>query len=300
MKLIFWGYNDLGEHVLKYFINNGYDIPMIISPSSDKVKNSRLKTLLNGGTRVISIRDTDHEVLEKEILAISPDIMIACSFRYKIPPNLIKIGGVNIINIHGAKLPHYRGGNMINWAIIKGLEETAITLINMEETIDTGDILAEKKIPIYYKDTAVTLKERMYTAIYELFDECLKDIIDKKIVPREQDHTKAYYLPARKPGDGLINWESNAIDIYNLVRALVCPYPGAFTYYRDKKVIIEKASLIIDNRYYMHPGRIIDLGHNYIIATTQYNLLKIEELRGHNINDLGIHIGGRLSSKRGD
>lgn len=300
MTLVFWGYNNLGEHVLKYFIRRKYLVPLVISPTDDQVKNDRLRAIVGDDGTVCSVRSTSSERIKQMIESVRPDMMFSCSFRYKIPKDLIEVNGVRIVNLHGAKLPEYRGGNMINWVLVNGLTETCVTLHYIAEQIDTGDVLAEKYYPIYKTDTAVSLKKRMAENIYKLFDEKLDDILNKKIIPQKQDHSKAYYYPARKPEDGLINWKSNAVDVYNLVRALVSPFPGAFTYYEGRKVIIESCEVLIDNKVHFKQGKIVEVCDDYIIVSTLFNLIKVNEIRDFDFKSLDFKQGEFFSSDTKD
>ncbi len=278
MKMVFWGYNNYGEVVLDYFLRKGYNIPLIITPTANREKIKSLSKIVDKGVIVISITEHTPEEIIELVKNVKPDVMLSCSFKHKIPSELLCINGKKIINIHGALLPEYRGANMLNWLIIKGQEKTGVTLHYMDAELDAGDILAEISYPILFEDDANSLKKRMYQKTLELFDNCWNEIVNNRITPIKQDHTKAYYYPGRKPSDGLINWHSNAIDVYNLVRALVQPFPGAFTFYNGKKVIIERAEIIYDNRVHFKSGRIVEVGDNFIVATTLYNKIKINRI----------------------
>lgn len=282
MKMIFWGHNNYGCFVLKYFIRKGYSIPLVITPSNDENKLFQLKSILGEAARIISILNFSEDELIEMVHEINPNVMLSCSFKYKIPSSLIQIKNLKIINIHGAILPHYRGANMLNWVIIKGCNESGITLHYMDETLDTGDILASIKYPINANEDANIIKNRMFEYTIKLFDENWEEIINNRCRIIKQDHSKGYYFPARKPEDGLINWHSNAKDINNLIRALVKPFPGAFSFYEGIYFRFEKAEILIDNKVHFKPGKIIKSDKNYIIVTSIYNLLKVTEIYDEN------------------
>lgn len=275
MKMVFWGYNNYGEFILDYFQKKGYIIPLIITPSSDAEKISRIKNITGNKSRIISISESFSGEIIKSIEQINPDVMLSCSFKYKIPDELLIINKKKIINIHGALLPEFRGANMLNWVLIKGCQTTGITLHYMENTLDSGDILAQISYPIYFEDDAVSLKKRMFEKTLELFDNSWNNIISGKALPQKQDHSKAHYYPARKPEDGLINWKLNAIDVYNLSRALVSPFPGAFSFYNGMKYIFEKIEIYNDNQVHFKSGKIIEVTSEYMLVSTLYNLVKV-------------------------
>lgn len=278
MKMVFWGYNNYGEIVLHYFVKKGYTIPLIITPSSDCDKSKRIQEVAGNGVKVISITDFTISKIKREIESVNPDVMLSCSFKYKIPKECLLISNKKIINIHGAKLPEFRGANMLNWVIIEGCNKTGVTLHYMSENIDAGEIISYIEYPIYEYDDALTLKDRMYRKTIELLNKEWDNIINNIIKPKKQDHSKAKYYPARVPDDGLINWRANAKEIYNLTRALVSPFPGAFTFYDNSKLVIERCKVIVDNKVHFKPGKIIDVKSNYILVTCLYNMLEIKQI----------------------
>ncbi len=235
--------------------------------------------------------DISNQRIFKMIKEINPHMMISCSFKEKIPEELLSIEGNRIINIHGALLPEYRGANMLNWVLVKGCSETGITMHYMDKELDSGDIISQVKYPIEYNDDAVSLKKKMFKKVGQLLDEGIDFILHNR-VPVKQDHSKGYYYLARSPTDGKVNWNSNAVDIYNLVRALVYPFPGAFSYNGEKKYIFEKVEVVVNNLVCFSPGRIIEVGSNHIVVSAQYNLIKILVIRDNNIKDLPFKVGG--------
>lgn len=298
MKLVFWGYNPMGEHALRFFLENGIEVPVVITPSDEAEKLASLRALLGKQTEIIPITAQPYHALRKHLEQVAPDLMISCSFRYKIPAELLAINGVRIFNVHGARLPHFRGGNMLNWTVINGASEMVLTLHIVEEMLDTGDVLAEVAFPIAWHDDVNAVKSGMYSALHRLFSENLDHLRNKSFTPRPQDHTLARYFPARTPEDGRINWNTNAVDIYNLVRGLVAPYPGAFTYYKGRVLIVERAEVVFNNRVYMSPGKVIRVTDEGILVSTLFNLLKITEIRGVDLAKSGIEPGTFFSSKQ--
>jgi methionyl-tRNA formyltransferase len=126
----------------------------------------------------------------------------------------------------------------VNWVLIHGETETGVTLHYMEEKPDKGDIVAQRAVPIASEDTALTLFARMTAAAGELLEE-IYPALRAGTAPRiSQDQHLASYFGGRRPEDGLIHWQQGAREIYNLVRAVTHPYPGAFTYFGGRKLFI--------------------------------------------------------------
>ena len=129
---------------------------------------------------------------------------------------------------------------MLNWVLINGEKETGVTIHYVEKEIDAGDIVKQRLIPVELGDTVVTLREKILTVAGEMLVQVMPLIAGKTNERIEQDGRLARYWPARTPGDGCFEWEWPAVRIYNMIRALVKPWPGAF--YRDgagRKVIVD-------------------------------------------------------------
>ena len=146
--------------------------------------------------------------------------------------------------MHESLLPKFRGFAPINWAIINGENEIGITIHYIAETVDTGSILLQKKIPIDPDHTAFEVFNNLQTLIEELVLEVLNLIEFNQIKPRIQNKLDGFFCARRFPEDGRITWLENRIRIYNKIRALSDPYPNAFCYYKQKKIYIKKAQLL--------------------------------------------------------
>jgi methionyl-tRNA formyltransferase len=142
------------------------------------------------------------------------------------------------LNLHGSLLPRYRGRCPVNWVLVHGETETGITLHYMEEKADRGDIVAQARIPITPEDTAATLLARMTAAAGQLFRETYPQLRRGQAPRLVQDHTRSSYFGGRRPVDGKIDWRQPATAIYNLMRAVTHPYPGAFTGLGGRKLFI--------------------------------------------------------------
>ena len=144
------------------------------------------------------------------------------------------------VNFHGSLLPKYRGRTPHVWAIINGERETGVTAHLMNVNCDDGDIVRQVIVPIEEDDTGASLLEKNKLLYPDLVLQVVKDIESKKIVCRKQDISKASYFGKRTPEDGKICWEWQKERIRNWVRAQAKPYPGAFTFLNNDKIIINK------------------------------------------------------------
>jgi methionyl-tRNA formyltransferase len=172
--------------------------------------------------------------------SISPDFIFSFYYRYMIPQEILDLARVAALNLHGSLLPKFRGRCPVNWVLIKGEEKSGVTLHVMEAKPDAGDIVAQKEVEIVFEDTAHTLFLKLAAAARTL----MKDVLPKVLsgdFPRKAQTGVSSYFGGRRPEDGLINWSDDAITIYNLIRAVTHPYPGAFTYLEGKKLFIWRA-----------------------------------------------------------
>ena len=281
-KIIFFGNKGWGIYVLDYLISRGYEIPLVILPPGiNKERAMGISELLPSSTIIIKYHSDNEKVIADVIKSFKDYLILACSYTSIIPKSIVELG---VVNIHGAILPQHRGSNMLNWAIINGSKETGITLHYMEETLDSGSIIANITYPIYSCENVNDVKMTMFAKTIELLDKNLPALMGGKVKGSEQDHTLARYYPKRKPEDGRIDWSKNAEDIYNLIRALVSPYPGAFTNYTSS-IVIKKVRIEIDNKPHFYPGKIIK-HENGVWVTAGYNIIVIEEIREGSLREL--------------
>jgi methionyl-tRNA formyltransferase len=210
------------------------------------------------------------------------------SFYYRrlLSRELLAIPRLGGINLHGSLLPKYRGRSPVNWVLVNGERQTGVTLHYMTEQADAGDIIAQYAVDIAFEDTASTLFEKVAQAAAELFRETFP-LIKAGGAPRiPQDPAQATYVAGRTPDDGRIDWDKPALVLYNLVRAVTTPYPGAFTFLRGKKVYIWRSRLIQDGAgERWPPGTILGVQDGgCLVATGRGHLLLTQvQLQGEEV-----------------
>ncbi|XOV92287.1 MAG: methionyl-tRNA formyltransferase [Bacteroidota bacterium] len=169
-----------------------------------------------------------------------PDLLLSVNYLFLIEEDLIQWPKLWAFNVHGSLLPKYRGRTPHVWSIINNEFETGVTVHLIDESCDTGDIVAQERVAIETDDTGASLLSK-YVEIYpKIIDRVLKMIQLDEIVPRRQEESKATIFGKRTPDDGLIDWNWQKERIRNWVRAQSFPYPGAFSFYKGHKLIIDK------------------------------------------------------------
>jgi methionyl-tRNA formyltransferase len=172
------------------------------------------------------------------IIAHKISIGIINSFDLILDPCIVENSQIRILNVHSGKLPEYRGANVLNWAIINGEEYIGVTFHLVDRSIDTGPIIFASKLKINKVDTALTLQKRIAVEIEDKLYKLLPLFIENKILLKEQSTINANYHKKRRPEDGLFDWTFSDKEIYNLIRGLVYPWPGARYYDRSGQLIV--------------------------------------------------------------
>jgi len=198
---------------------------------------------------------------------------------------ILKIPVSGAYNLHGSLLPAYRGRAPVNWAIINGEKKTGVTLHHMIEKPDAGDIVGQKAVDIEFEDTARILYDKLCIAATEMLAEVLPLIREGRAPRIRQDVTKGSYYGGRRPDDGRIDWGRSAVSIYNLIRAVTDPYPGAFGFLPGAgKILIWWAFPQEKRRSHQTPGRIVIEGEDVFVSTGDGRLklvdIEVEGLRG--------------------
>jgi methionyl-tRNA formyltransferase len=176
------------------------------------------------------------------IRGIAPDCIVVVAYGQIIPKSILEIPPRGIINVHGSLLPAYRGAAPIQWSIARGEKETGVCTMLMDEGLDTGPVLLERKLPIDPEDTGASLEAKLAPLGAELLLETLEALAAGSISPRAQDDSRASLAPRIKKEDARIDWNQPAEAIERRVRAFI-PWPVAFTELEGKEIKIHQSRL---------------------------------------------------------
>lgn len=179
-----------------------------------------------------------------KIAEIKADLIIVIAYGKIIPQNILDLPKFNCINIHASLLPKYRGSACLNAPIVNSDEKTGLTIMKMEAGLDTGPILFQKEIKLDKRETLETIHDKLANLGAELLPTILKDWVNRKIKPIEQDESKATYVKKLEKEDGKINWQKSALEIERQIRGLN-PWPGTYTITEKKSVISNKIIKIL-------------------------------------------------------
>ena len=177
----------------------------------------------------------------KIIEALAPECIVVAAYGKILPKEIIDYPRYGCINVHGSLLPKYRGAAPIQWAVINGEQETGITIMHMDEGLDTGDILYVKSIPIGIDDTAESMFDKLAAFGGEMLIEALDKLVNNELTAVKQDNDLSTYAPMLDKGLSVIDWHKSGAQVHNLVRGLYS-WPIAQTTLKGKKLKIYRTS----------------------------------------------------------
>jgi len=199
------------------------------------------------------------------IREFKPEAIVVASYGEILSKDLLQIPQRGAINLHASLLPKYRGAAPINWAIIRGETETGITTFLMDEGLDTGETLVQRRVPIEDDDTAGSLKAKLAQVGAEVMLATLEGLERETLKPQPQDHSRATYAPKLKKVLGRLDWQRPSRDLFNLIRGLN-PAPGAFTFFRGKRLKVHRGQ-VVEGGYQGQPGEIVSTDEGLIVKT---------------------------------
>ena len=201
--------------------------------------------------------DESVEALAAQVGALKPAVIYSFSYRHLIPESVLALAPLGAFNMHPSLLPAYRGRAPVNWVLMNGERETGVTLHHMVARADAGDIVGQRAVSIVDSDNALTLYRKLVPLGVELIDELHPKIVAGTAPRRKMDISKGSYFGRRKPEDGRIDWRWPARRIFNLVRAVTHPYPGAFCFVGGRKLLVWESKTGAENGKRGEPGRIV-------------------------------------------
>jgi len=242
VRAVVFAYHNMGIVGIRALLGNGFEVPMVFSHEDDPKENRWFGSVADfcreRGIPVHLPGNVNLPPWPDVIRGARPDVLFSFYYRSMLKAEILSLPRVCALNLHGSLLPRYRGRAPVNWVLVKGETETGVTLHLMTEKPDAGDIVGQAAVPIAFDDTALTLFGKLEKAAESLLAGLLPGIAEGEIPRRPNEIEKGSYFGGRKPEDGRIDWTRPAVEIYNLVRAVTRPYPGAFTYVSGEKLLV--------------------------------------------------------------
>ena len=288
MRVVFMGTPDFAVGTLEALIAEGHESRAVVT-QPDKPKG-RGKTLMPTPVKEVALK---HEIpvlqpvkvrepeFVEQLRTMEPDVIVVAAFGQIISRDLLELPKYGCINVHASLLPAYRGAAPIQWAVINGDRESGVTIMRMNEGLDTGDMIDKVVVPLAEDETGGSLFEKLSHAGARLCVKVLEDLESGRAVctPQPEESTTAYAaMITKKMGE--ICWQRPAEEIEQLIRGLN-PWPSAYTYLDNKslklwKATVEKAEEETENAV---PGQVIRADKNGLCICTGDGILNVLELQ---------------------
>ena len=284
MKIVFMGTPDFSVGALDARVEAGHEIIAVVTqPDKPKGRSGQMQfppvkecALRHGLTVLQPVKIKTPEWVDK-LRELKADVFVVAAFGQILSKEILDMPKYGCVNIHASLLPKYRGAAPINWAIINGEKETGVTIMQMNEGVDTGDMLSHVVVPIAPKETAESLFDKLAKAGAELIVETLPKLEAGEIIPVPQDESQSSHVKMMNKSLGKIDWNQDAVVIERLVRGLNS-WPSAYTYYQGKSVklwdcdVVEAAAKAV-------PGTIIAVAKDSFDVATGNGALRVLELQ---------------------
>lgn len=245
MRAVVFAYHNVGDRCLRVLHAQGVDVALVVTHRDRPDENIWFQRVADTAAELnlsfVYGEDPADPALADAIRAAAPDVIFSFYYRAMIPADVLAIAPRGAFNMHGSLLPKYRGRVPVNWAVLHGETETGATLHAMEVKPDAGYIVDQTAVPILPDDTAGQVFEKVTVAAEQTLWRVLPAMKAGQTPKRPNRLADGSYFSGRKPEDGRIDFRQPAAAVYNLIRAVAPPYPGAFTDLAGRRFIVAQA-----------------------------------------------------------
>lgn len=282
-RVVFFGTPEIAIPTLSWLLRNADVRAVVAQPDRPRGRGQKVgapptKVLAAlTGVPVLQPLKMKDPALWDALRAFGAEVFVVIAYGRILPPQILAIPPRGCVNVHASLLPAYRGAAPIQWAILRGEEKTGVCLMQMEEGLDTGPVLARRETPIGPDETAGELGVRLGALGAELLGEELANIVDGKLTPVPQDHTQATLAPMLDKEHGRLHFDRPVRELHDLVRG-TSPWPGAFTTFKDKLLKVHK-SRPAPGHPISTPGRVVAAGGDGIWVSCADGALVLMEVQ---------------------
>ncbi len=232
-RILFFGYSEVGYECLDFLLRRGENVVALFTHEDNPNEKIWFKTpALAARERGVPVFTPEKigtpEWLER-IAALRPDLILSVYYRNMIGTKILALAPLGAFNLHGSLLPKYRGRAPINWAVLHGEPRIGMSLHRMVKAPDAGAVVDQEGVDLGPKDTAEQAFRKVLPCARRIFERQIDALLAGTAKETPQDEAQATYFGGRKPEDGRIDWTKSSREIFNLIRAVTDPYPGAFT-----------------------------------------------------------------------
>ena len=231
-RILFFGYSEVGYACLSLLLERGDNVVALITHEDNPTEKIWFKTpavaAREKGVPVFTPESVNTPEWRERIAALKPDLILSVYYRHMIGTKILALPPLGAWNMHGSLLPKYRGRAPINWAVLHGEPRIGMTLHRMVKSADAGAVVDQEGAAIGPRDTAEQAFRKVLPCARTVLARQIDALLAGMAKETPQDESQANYFSGRKPEDGRINWTQTSAQIFNLIRAVTDPYPGAF------------------------------------------------------------------------
>ena len=294
-RILFFGYSEVGHECLSLLLERGDNVVALLTHEDNPGEKIWFKTPATAArARGIPVHTPEKlnqpEWLERLAL-LAPDLILSVYYRNMISEKILGLARLGAFNLHGSLLPKYRGRAPINWAVLHGEPRIGMTLHRMVKKADAGAIVDQEGVAISPRDTAEQAFRKVLPCARIVLARQIDALLAGTARETPQDELQATYFGGRKPEDGRINWSLASGQIFNLIRAVTDPYPGAFSDVGPARLMVwwaEPASPAARGR----PGEILSL--TPLVVGTADGALELTKIEWRGAPAPDLHIGQLL------
>ena len=284
MRVIFMGTPDFSVGTLEALIRAGHQVVLAVTqPDKPKGRGGKMQfppvkeTAMEHGIPVFQPRKVREPENIEELRKYQADVIVVVAFGQILPREILELTPYGCINVHASLLPSYRGAAPIQWAVINGEAVSGVTTMQMDEGLDTGDMLLKTEVPLEPEETGGSLHDKLAAAGASLCVRTLKALEEGTVTPKKQGESPTAYASMLKKEMGEIRWEESAISIERLIRGLN-PWPSAYTGWQDKTMNIWEAEVLEEDSG-QEPGTVVRVDKDGFLVQTGKGLLKVTALQ---------------------
>jgi len=294
-RIIFFGYSEVGYDCLSLLLERGDNVVALITHEDNPNEKIWFKTpavaALEKGVPVFTPDSVNTPEWRERLATLKPDLILSVYYRHMIGTKILALPPLGAWNIHGSLLPKYRGRAPINWAVLHGEPRLGMTLHRMVKSADAGAVVDQDSVDIAPRDTAEQAFRKVMPCARRVLTRQIEALLTGTAKETPQDDAQATTFTGRKPEDGRILWTQTTRQIFNLIRAVTDPYPGAFTDIVAARLMVwwaEPDSTATKNRH-GQPGEVLSL--TPLVIATADGALELTKTEWRNVPAPELRVG---------
>jgi methionyl-tRNA formyltransferase len=298
-RILFFGYSEVGYECLSLLLERGDNVVALITHEDNPHEKIWFKTPAVAAREknipVFTPESVNNPEWHEKIAALQPDLILSVYYRHMIGTKILTLPPLGAWNMHGSLLPKYRGRAPINWAVLHGEPQIGMTLHRMVKSADAGAVVDQEGVAIGPRDTAEQAFRKVMPCARRVLARQIEALLAGTVKETPQDESQANYFGGRKPEDGRINWTQASRQIFNLIRAVTDPYPGAFTDAGPARLMVWWAETDSPATAGKHgaPGEVLSLAP--LVVATGDGALELTKTEWRNAPPPTLVVGQRLA-----